>query len=219
MSVADHTDVRPAVSADVPTAVETLGRAFADYEFTRHVIAADEHEKRVRRFQELCLTRVGMDYGRVWVAEQGRAVAVWTTPECDPTPAFAEIGPKLGQLAGDRAAAFAEADRALEPHRPTEPAWFLATVGVDPDFQGTGLGAAVIKPGMEAATRAGCPAFLETSNEQNVRFYEHLGFVVTAAVDLPDNGPRTWCLLHEPAPEAAGPGPAEPGERNGREGR
>lgn len=199
MSVAHQPDVRPAVPADVSTAVETLGRAFADYEFTRYVLAADEHGKRVRRFQELCLVHVGMEYGRVWVADGGRAVAVWTTPDRDPAPAFAEIGAELGQLAGDRAEAFAATDRVLEPHRPTEPAWFLATVGVDPRFQGSGLGAAVIRPGVEAASRAGCPAFLETSNERNVAFYERLGFVVTAAVDLPDDGPRTWCMQHDPS--------------------
>lgn len=194
----ERPDVRPAVAADVPTAVQTLARAFADYEFTRHVLAAEDHHRRVARFQELCLAHVGMEYGRVWVAEGGRAAAVWTTPDRDPAPAFAQIGAELGQLAGDRAETFAATDRALEPHRPTTPTWFLATVGVDPAFQGSGLGAAVIRPGVEAALTAGYPAFLETSNEGNVRFYQRLGFTVTAAVDLPGDGPRTWCMRRDP---------------------
>lgn len=194
----ERPDVRTATADDVPTAVQTLARAFADYEFTRHVLAADDHEKRVARFQELCLAHVGMGYGRVWVADGGRAAAVWTTPARDPAPALAQIGAELGQLAGDRAEAFAATDRALEPHRPTTPAWFLATVGVDPKFQGSGLGAAVIRPGVEAALAAGYPAFLETSNEGNVRFYERLGFTVTATVDLPGDGPRTWCMRRDP---------------------
>ncbi|WP_245617181.1 hypothetical protein [Amycolatopsis taiwanensis] len=41
--------VRPITDADIPTAVDTLARAFADYPFTRHVIAADGHEDRIRR--------------------------------------------------------------------------------------------------------------------------------------------------------------------------
>ncbi|WP_447041384.1 GNAT family N-acetyltransferase [Streptomyces sp. DSM 118878] len=194
---ADHL-VRPARPGDLPVAVDTLAKAFADYSFTRHVVAAEGHQERVRRLQELFLTRIGMEYGRVWVADAGRAVAVWTTPERDPGPGFAEIGPRIGELAGDRAAFFESAERALEPFRPTRPAWFLATVGVNPWAQGQGLGGAVIRPGLEAADRAGHPAFLETSTERNVRFYERLGFAVTAEVTLPEGGPRTWCMQREP---------------------
>ncbi|MFD7105242.1 GNAT family N-acetyltransferase [Streptomyces celluloflavus] len=196
MPLADS--VRPVMPEDVDTAVRTLADAFADYPFTRHVVAADDHQERVRRFQELFLTRVGMVYGRVWVADGGRAVAVWTVPGQDPGPAFAEVGPLIGELAGDRAAAFASAEQALEPHRPSEPAWFLATVGVAPQAQGRGLGSAVLRPGLVAAAQEGVPAFLETSSERNVRFYERLGFVVTASVALPDGGPRTWCMRREP---------------------
>ncbi|MFD4946397.1 GNAT family N-acetyltransferase [Streptomyces sp. NPDC058239] len=194
----DAPAARPITDADIPTAVETLARAFADYPYTRHVVAADDHVDRIRRFQELCLTRVGMVYGRVWVADRGRAVAVWATPDRDPSPAFAEVGPLLGHLTGDRAAAYESAEQAIAPYRPQEPAWFLNTVGVTPEAQGRGLGSAVLVPGIEAAARAGYPAFLETSSERNVKFYERLGFKVTAEVLLPDNGPRTWCMHKDP---------------------
>ncbi|MFE0874165.1 GNAT family N-acetyltransferase [Streptomyces smyrnaeus] len=196
--------VRPAGSKDVPVALRTLTRAFADYAFTRHVVAADGHLQRVARFQELFLTRIGIPYGQVWVADGGQAVAVWTTPDRDPSPGFAEVGPQLEELAGDRAFAFESAERALTPHRPAEPAWFLATVGVDPAAQGCGLGSAVVRAGLEAADLAGQPAFLETSAERNVAFYQRLGFTVTAEVDLPDGGPRTWAMLRRPGAEPAG---------------
>ncbi|MEV4251523.1 GNAT family N-acetyltransferase [Streptosporangium canum] len=190
--------VRPITDADVPAAVDTLARAFADYPYTRHVIAADGHEERIRRYQELCLTRIGMMYGRVWVADEGRAVAVWAVPGQDPSPAFAELGPILGELSGDRAAVSETADAAMAPYRPKEPGWFLETVATAPESQGKGLGSAVLIPGIQEAERAGCPAFLETSSEANVRFYERLGFKVTADVQLPDNGPRTWCMRRDP---------------------
>jgi ribosomal protein S18 acetylase RimI-like enzyme len=190
--------VRPITDADVPTSVDTLARAFADYPFTRHVVAADGHEERVRRFEEFYLTRIGMVYGRVWVADEGRAVAVWTTPEQDPSPAFAELGQVLGELTGDRQAAYEAAEEAVAPYRPQEPVWFLYTLGVAPEAQGRGLGGAVLVPGIEEARRTGYPAFLETSREANVRFYERLGFRVTAAVSLPDDGPRAWCMRRDP---------------------
>ncbi|MDL4776879.1 GNAT family N-acetyltransferase [Actinomadura xylanilytica] len=190
--------VRPITDADIPTAVDTLTQAFADYPYTQHVIAADDHEDRIRRFQKLCLTRIGMVYGRVWVADASRAVAVWATPDQDPSPAFAEIGPLVGDLTGNRAAAYESAEQAVAPYRPQGPAWFLNTVAVAPEAQGRGLGSAVLVPGIEAAARDGHPAFLETSSERNVVFYERLGFKVTADVQLPDNGPRTWCMRRDP---------------------
>lgn len=192
-------EVRPGTRDDVPRAVRTLGRAFADYAFTRHVIAADDHQRRVERFQELFLDRIGLDHGSVWVADGGAAVAVWTTPRtADAGNVFAEIAPHFAELAGDRFTAYQEAEAAMAPHRPQEPAWFLGAVGVDPDAQGRGLGTAVIRPGLDAAEREGVPAFLETSESRNVAFYERLGFVVTAEYDLPDGGPRTWAMTRRP---------------------
>ncbi|MBF6341057.1 GNAT family N-acetyltransferase [Nocardia abscessus] len=43
-------------------------------------------------------------------------------------------------------------------------------------MQGKGFGKAIVLPGMEAAVQAGVPAFLETSDERNLRFYRRLGF-------------------------------------------
>ncbi|WP_432154161.1 GNAT family N-acetyltransferase [Streptomyces tricolor] len=190
--------VRPTRHDDVPAGVRVLARAFADYPFTRHVVAADDHPRRVRRLQELFLARIALPYGRSWVTDDGLAVAAWTTPERDPEPAFAEIAPVIAELAGSRWAAYRSAEEALAPHRPAHPVWFLATVGVDPDAQGQGRGAAVLRPGLEAAEAAGLPAFLETSDPGNVRFYERLGFTVTAEVPLPGGGPLTWCMLRAP---------------------
>lgn len=190
--------VRAATREDLPRAVRTLGRAFLQYPLTRHTIAADGYDARLEGFNRLFVSRIGLEHGSVWVSDDCAAVAVWTTPETDAAAAFAEIGPELERLAGDRAPFAARAQEVMRPHRPTGPAWFLATIGVDPGRQGRGLGRAVVLPGVEAAERAGTPAFLETSDERNVRFYQGLGFEVTADYALPDGGPHTWAMTREP---------------------
>lgn len=193
-------DIRPAHRDDVPRAVETLGAAFADYPWTRYTIAADDHAERIRRFQRLFVEQIGLPHGKVWIAGGGAAVSVWTTPDSTGIDeVFARLGPTLGELAGDRAEAAEAAEAAMRPHRPTTPVWFLGSVGVHPDHQGGGLGRAVIRPGLEAADAAGTPAYLETSLERNVAFYRRLGFDVTAEVELPGEGPRTWAMVREPA--------------------
>ena len=64
--------------------------------------------------------------------------------------------------------------------------------------QGRGLGAAVIHPGLLAANVAGVPAFLEVFDERSVRFYECLGFEVSAAYPLSGGGLCTWAMTCEP---------------------
>ncbi|TCP56410.1 acetyltransferase (GNAT) family protein [Tamaricihabitans halophyticus] len=191
--------VRLATAADVDAATRTLTEAFVDYPWTRHTIAADDHERRLETFQSLFITRIGLPHGKVWVTDDRTAVAVWTTPESTEIGAvFAELAPRFAELAGQRAAESQRAEAAMAAHRPTEPVWFLGTVGVHPDHQGKRLSSAVIQPGLDAAEEAGVPAYLETSTERNVRLYQRLGFTVRAEVELPDGGPRTWAMVREP---------------------
>ena len=185
--------MRPATPADVDRASDTLAAAFADYPFTRHTVSADHHADRLRAFQRIFVAEVGLPHGVVHVSDDVDAVAVWTTPRTD-LAVLAALGPRLTELAGDRAAAQASAEEAMGVHRPHEPAWFLGTVGVHPGSQGRGLGGAVVAEGLRAADAEGVPAFLETSLERNVRLYERLGFVTVAEYDLPDGGPRTWSM-------------------------
>ncbi|GAA4552657.1 GNAT family N-acetyltransferase [Amycolatopsis samaneae] len=194
--------IRPGDPGDTDGVADTLAAAFSDYAWTRHTISADDHVRRVRDLQRLFVERIGLPHGRVWVANGPAdvvAAAVWTTPESTGAgAAFADLAGLMPALAGDRAFAATSAEKALTPHRPTEPVWFLATVGVHPAHQGKGLGRAIVEPGLAAADAAGVPAFLETSEAGNVAFYRKLGFEVTAEVELPDGGPTTWALRRAP---------------------
>ncbi|WP_150251842.1 GNAT family N-acetyltransferase [Nocardiopsis deserti] len=188
--------IRKATPEDVEGAADTLAAAFADYPFTRHVISADDHGTRLREFQRVFLADVGLPYGRVWVSDDLRAASVWTVPGSDGAQEAVEaLLPRLVELAGDRAPAYAAAEAAMEPYRPEEPVWFLGTVGVHPASRGQGLGRAVIGAGLHEADAAGFPAFLETSTEDNVGLYTSLGFRVTAEYGLPGSGPRTWSMF------------------------
>ncbi|MEV0108971.1 hypothetical protein AB0H42_21875 [Nocardia sp. NPDC050799] len=100
-------------------------------------LAADDHERRPATFQELFLIRIGLPHGRVWVADDGDAVAVRTTPVTATEAVFTELAPRFTELAGDRAAAHSAAEAALAPHRPAGPVRFLGTVGVGPARRGT----------------------------------------------------------------------------------
>lgn len=196
--------IRVATRADVDSAADILTSAFVDYPFTRHTIAADDHLIRLREFQRIFLQEIAIPFGRVWLSDDDLAVSVWTTPQTAvANDIFDEVGPRLTELAGDRAAAWRASESMMAEHRPTEPVWFLGAVAVQPSGQGRGLGRAIIEPGLAAADVEMVPAFLETSTQANVRLYERLGFVTIAEYDLPGGGPHTWSMLRPPTAEPA----------------
>ncbi|WP_462418845.1 GNAT family N-acetyltransferase [Kytococcus sp. Marseille-QA3725] len=176
--------------------VDTLTRAFEDYPLMAHFIDPENRTQRLRRFQEIFLRDVGMTAGHVWSADGGRAVSIWTSPAmADPAAVFGPLQGELMELAGSRAEVMAAAEEEMGRHRPTEPCWFLGSVGVDPEHQGRGLARAVLEPGLERASREGLPAFLETSSSANVDLYRRFGFEVTATYELPGGGPETYAML------------------------
>jgi GNAT superfamily N-acetyltransferase len=65
----------------------------------------------------------------------------------------------------------------------------LGTIGVDPVRQGCGVGAALLRSRLRRCDEEGLPAYLESSNPENVPLYHHFGFHVTGALGLPEGAP------------------------------
>jgi len=76
--------------------------------------------------------------------------------------------------------------------------WYLATLGVDPERQGQGIGSALIRQVLERADADAVFCYLETEKQENVRFYRRHGFEVAAEDDLPGGGPHFWTMTREP---------------------
>ena len=95
-------------------------------------------------------------------------------------------------LAYGRAVEQMRADVARGPH------WYLAGIGVEPSAQGRGVGAALLRPGLEAAAAGHVPAVLLTNNKANLAFYESHGFAVVREGHTPENGPRAWAMVKSP---------------------
>ncbi|WP_214326577.1 GNAT family N-acetyltransferase [Nonomuraea sediminis] len=106
--------------------------------------------------------------------------------------------PLLGRVFGRRLLTTARALGAVDARHPAEPHWYLAVLGTDPAAQGQGLGRALLESGLARSDATGLPAYLETTKEQNVPFYERFGFHVRDHLTLPTNGPHAW-LMWRPA--------------------
>ena len=79
-------------------------------------------------------------------------------------------------------------------HEPTERAWQLDSIAVQPEFQGRGVGRALIEAGLARARADRVGAFLSTGTAANVTIYSRCGFHVYHVANPPDGGPRIWFM-------------------------
>jgi ribosomal protein S18 acetylase RimI-like enzyme len=87
-------------------------------------------------------------------------------------------------------------DEIADKGKPAAPHYYLGVIGVDPDQQGRGIGAQLLRSFCDLSARdaRSCGVYLETAQESNLRFYQRAGFVETARGRL--GGATLWCLYH-----------------------
>lgn len=186
-------NISDATTVDLDQAARTLAAAFDTYAWTRWSIPEDGYRGRLEQLQRLYLG-YALDEGVVLVSDQLRGVIALLAPTA--SPPTAEFQDQVARLHGGR---LADVARVATP-APPESAWNLATLGVHPDDQGKGLGAALVAAGLAAidGSDTGNVA-LETSDERNVRLYERAGFAVTATTAIAE-GPVVYSMFRRARP-------------------
>jgi GNAT superfamily N-acetyltransferase len=182
----------------VAEAAQGQGRAFFDdplFVFT----FSDEETRRIRL---PWLMQVGR---RVWrtirggrdnVRRNARSRRVAAT---GPDIALARPDGRGGFLRGVRRASELSIEMMAEVHERVVPVphWYLMILGVDPPFQGRGVGSALRAPTLARADADRLPCYQEMAKERNVAFYERHGFAVHQEEDVPGDGPHMWMMLRE----------------------
>ena len=67
-----------------------------------------------------------------------------------------------------------------------EPHYYLFAIGADPEYQGRGVGAALLAPMLARCDAEKLPAYLESSNPANLSFYRRHGFEATGELRFGD---------------------------------
>ena len=196
-------DVRPARRSDVPALARALGRAFYD-----DPVMTWMQPDAGRRAAALAgffgaMTRYHFLSGggaEVATAESGiGAAALWDPPgrwhhssreQVAMLPAV--IRAFRGHLGAGRA--LTEAMQAVHPE---EPHWYLAIIGSDPTVRGSGCGHALMRSRLDRCDAEHAPAYLESSNPDNIGYYNRFGFEVTGEIVMPD-GPTLWPMWRQP---------------------
>ena len=133
----------------------------------------------IEQYLAVGVVHVAQTGGRVVGVAAWRPVGAGTPPPSLPTPADA-----LSALVGaDRAARVLAALAGTRDLAPATPAAYLNYLAVDPDHQGRGVGARLVRAG-QATLRT--PSWLGTTAAANISFYERLGYRPFASRALGD---------------------------------
>ena len=105
--------------------------------------------------------------------------------------------PALVAAFGRRLIAARDVDETMQGNHPEEPHWYLAVIGSDPTVRSKGYGHALMHSRLERCDAEYAPAYLESSNPDNVPYYTRFGFEVTSEIVLPSGGPTIWPMWRE----------------------
>ncbi|WP_420456065.1 GNAT family N-acetyltransferase [Rubrivirga sp.] len=164
----------------------------------------DERRRALQWYYGVLVPRLGFGGGRLYVGDGGAGQSVWIAP-----------GNGVGLASGVRAGALGFPRRygaaatwrlkklsdtidALRREAAPPGHWYLLLLGVEPEAQGTGLGARLMAPMIAEANREGRAVYLETSTPSNLPYYRGHGFEVVGERRVP-GGHGYWGMARPPA--------------------
>jgi ribosomal protein S18 acetylase RimI-like enzyme len=85
----------------------------------------------------------------------------------------------------------------MDSYHPSEPHWYLPMIGVVPEKQGQGYGAALLRPVLERCDVEGKVVYLEASSSRSVPLYERHGFEVVGKIQA-GTSPTMFPMVRKP---------------------
>ena len=193
--------VRKAVRDDVPLLALALARAFDGDPPMRWFLPDDGRRvelarlmfdvmlRRVHLARDACYTTEGVVGGALWVPP-GR----WRLSVAQQL----RILPSMLRVFGRGLSRAQRGLAVMDSRHPRKPHYYLDSLGVQPEWQGRGLGSALMQPVLERCDRERMPAYLNAGSSRSRDLYLRHGFDVTEEFRLPEGGPPLWRMWREP---------------------
>ena len=194
-------EVREGTGAEAAVLVRRLQDAFRDDPVQRWLFPGDAaYEGRGLANFELMVRRM-LEVGLVQTTAGLEGAALWLPPGRD------LLERPGGTLFSARSILFlrggivrgARFFGVLARNHPRVPHWYLEVLGTDPAHQSKGIGSALLGPILSRCDEDGIPAYLESSKERNLPFYQSHGFEVQGSIRTPGS-PTVWPMLRAPRP-------------------
>ena len=181
-------EIRTTTQADESPAIDAIVLAFASDPVARW-LWPDPHRYLTRMPQ---FTRAfggaAFSHGSAHCTEECTGAALWLPPDVHPDEEA--LGEVIESTVPDstRADVYALLEQ-MGGYHPAEPHWYLPLIGVDPAYQGRGVGGALMKHALQQCDRDQTPAYLESTNPRNVSLYQRHGFEALGEVQVGTSPP------------------------------
>jgi ribosomal protein S18 acetylase RimI-like enzyme len=186
-------EIRSATTEEVPRAVAAIVAAFLTDPPARFAWPSPHDYLQAMPLATRAFAGSSFKHGTAYVTADLCGAALWLPPGVEPN------GEVLGKMFRDTAkrehlddllATFEK----MEKSHPREAHWYLPQIGVDPNAQGKGLGAALMRHALARCDQERALAYLEASKPQNVPFYQRHGFEVIGEIQVGAAPPVTPML-------------------------
>lgn len=188
--------IRTATPDDVPDLAVALARAY-HHDPVWSFLLPDEarRERALTRYFEIELRHVVLPHRTAWTTETAVGAILCTPPGHWRLPPLTMVarGPAFLRAFGRDLARPLQALSFLERVHPRAPHYYIAYAGLPPEWQGQGVGSALVAPLLERCDTERRPAYLEATSERAAAFYHRHGFEVANEVRL-KNGPPLWLM-------------------------
>ena len=204
MTVDKLVEARPLRKADVRQAAHVLSRAFYDDPVMCWMLPDDGRRGRAlaRMFATMVRHHFLAGGGAEVAIRDARigAAALWDPPGRWRQTWWEQalMMPALARAFGRRSGGGQQVAALMKQHHPQEPHWYLAVIGSDPTVRGGGFGHALLTSRLDRVDAEHAPAYLESSNPDNVPYYLRFGFEVTGEIALPEGGPSMTAMWRQP---------------------
>jgi GNAT superfamily N-acetyltransferase len=198
------TTIRSAQYAEADTLAATLANAFGEDPLFRWVTGAESGESiepKLRvMFGALAKQELRGDDHLVFTSDDRLGVAVWVHPNQWKMSALTtlKVLPAMVRALGTKTPRMIGVFNAVEKVHPEQEHYFLEALGTARQMQGKGLGSALISPMLDRCDAEGMPAYLESSNPQNIPFYARHGFQPTGEIAVGNGAPTVTAMWRDP---------------------
>jgi len=193
--------VRKATPADLSELADALARAFdGDPPMQWFLPDPESRVARGRGLFSVMLSKVHLERDWCYTTEDVVGGALWVPPGTWRLGIVQQLAllPGMLRVFGRGLARAQRGLAVMEEGHPSEPHYYLDSLGVVPEWQGRGIGSALMAPVLERCDHERMPAYLNAGSPRSRELYRRHGFEVTEEFRLPDGGPPLWRMWREP---------------------